>query len=122
MVRSKDTFWEYCEERGHKLYCNFCGKSFSTWITRFKYHLSREQGNDIKAYPQVLDDVQVLAVFTIYETEHKTVFLLELLKYHTRDSNIFDGVALGLLSKAHPRNGKYEEKAFHWFEWLPFEF
>ncbi|XP_011621156.1 uncharacterized protein LOC105420191 [Amborella trichopoda] len=36
-------------------------------ITRFKYHLSREQGNDIKARPQVPDDVQALTVSMINE-------------------------------------------------------
>ncbi|KAL4196328.1 hypothetical protein AMTRI_Chr04g245660 [Amborella trichopoda] len=123
MVRSKDPFWNYCEEKGHKLYYNFCGEGFSARITRFKYHLSREQENDIKACPQVPDDVQAIALFATHEAEQKTVFFSELLKYHTRDSNIFDGVALGLLSTTHPRKylldyqfffgGKYTEKAFH---------
>ncbi|KAL4199273.1 hypothetical protein AMTRI_Chr03g144090 [Amborella trichopoda] len=115
MVRSKDPFWDYCEERGHKLYCNFCDEGFSAGITRFECHLSREQENDIKACPQVPDDVQATAVSATHE------------KYHMWDSNIFDGVALGLLSIAHPDKylldyqflyllfgGKYAKKAFHW--------
>ncbi|KAL4183844.1 hypothetical protein AMTRI_Chr11g100320 [Amborella trichopoda] len=126
MVRSKVPFWDYCEERRRKLYCNFCGEGFSTGITRFKYHLSREQGNDIKACPQVPDDVQARAVSATHEVgftlisnsviqaEQKTVYFSELLKYYTWYSNIFDGVALGLLSTAHP--------PFHWFEWLPLGF
>ncbi|KAL4180544.1 hypothetical protein AMTRI_Chr13g92590 [Amborella trichopoda] len=123
MVRSKDPFWDYCEERRHKLYCNFCGEGFSVGITRFKYHLSREQENDIKVGPQVPDDVQAIAVSVTHETKQETVFFSELLKYHTRDSNIFDSVALGLLSTAHPRVGaKHAKKAFHWFEWLPLRF
>ncbi|KAL4201480.1 hypothetical protein AMTRI_Chr02g258840 [Amborella trichopoda] len=130
MVRSKDLVWEYCDERGHKLYCNFCGEGFSTGITRFKYHLSREQGNDIKACLEVPDDVQALAISTTHE--QKNLLFSELLKRHIRDSNIFDGVALGLLSTTHPRKylfeyqsffgGKYAKKTFHWFEWLPFRF
>ncbi|KAL4179829.1 hypothetical protein AMTRI_Chr13g89200 [Amborella trichopoda] len=122
MVMSKDPFWEYCEERRHKLYCNFYVEGFSTGITRFKYHLSREVRNDIKPCPHVPDDVQALAVSMTHD----------LLKYHTRDSNIFDGVALGLLSTTYPHKylldyqfffgGKYANKAFHWFKWLPFGF
>ncbi|KAL4179812.1 hypothetical protein AMTRI_Chr13g89160 [Amborella trichopoda] len=107
MVRSKDPFWDYCEERVHKLYFNFCDEGFSAGMARFKYHLSREQRNDIKACPQVPDDVQVMVVSTTHEAEHKIVFFSKLLKYHTRDSNIFDGIALGLLST---------------FEWLPVGF
>ncbi|KAL4192713.1 hypothetical protein AMTRI_Chr06g195670 [Amborella trichopoda] len=121
MFRSRDPFWDYCEQRGDKLYCNFCGEGFSVEITRFKCHLSREQGNDIKAYHQVPDDVQAMI---------KTVFFSELLKYHTQHSNIFDGVAMGLLSIAHSHHylldyqfgGKYAETTFHWFEWLLFRF
>jgi hypothetical protein len=65
MIRSKDPFWNYIEDRtdGSSMKCKFCPHTFAnkTSISRIKWHLSREEGHNVAICRGVTKEVQEAA-------------------------------------------------------------
>ncbi|XP_011036274.1 PREDICTED: probable disease resistance protein At4g27220 [Populus euphratica] len=64
MVRSKDPFWNYIEDRADgSMKCKFCPHTFAnkTSISRIKWHLSGEEGHNVAICSGVTKEVQEAA-------------------------------------------------------------
>ncbi|KAF9602264.1 hypothetical protein IFM89_026349 [Coptis chinensis] len=65
MVRKKDPFWKYAQDKNKHFISKFCEKIFPSGASRLKSHLSRQIGRAITPCTNVPKDVQALAVIAI---------------------------------------------------------
>eukprot|EP00258_Populus_trichocarpa_P031902 XP_024447921.1 uncharacterized protein LOC112325500 [Populus trichocarpa] len=75
MVRSKDPFWNYIEDRTDgSMKCTFCPHTFAnkTSISRIKWHLSGEEGHNVAICLGVPKEVQEAAFLAAYKRQKIT--------------------------------------------------